>query len=213
MKKCAKKYTCVQMKFIQYIFKMAARIQCYTCGENGHYANDCSAYVDHSESSGDEYDLGCRRCGRMSHDVSQCYAKTDIQGNILVEKPANETGVYVLQLEHGKYYVGKTSGPIVNRIQAHFDGKGSAWTKMHPPIREIERITHVTGDDNAAEQAETLAQMKARGMHNVRGWRFTRPTLTKEDIDMINALDVESDDKCRYCRQKGHFISACPNRH
>jgi hypothetical protein len=47
--------------------------------------------------------------------------------------------VYVLQLEHSKYYIGKTTNPI-NRINQHFNGNGSNWTKMHKPIQLIEVV-------------------------------------------------------------------------
>ena len=36
--------------------------------------------------------------------------------------------IYILELEEGKYYVGKTEDPTY-RIESHFASNGSAWTK------------------------------------------------------------------------------------
>lgn len=36
--------------------------------------------------------------------------------------------IYILQLEKGKYYVGKTNNPKF-RINNHFDSNGSVWTQ------------------------------------------------------------------------------------
>jgi predicted GIY-YIG superfamily endonuclease len=42
--------------------------------------------------------------------------------------------IYILKLEGGKYYVGKTNN-VDQRLQQHFDGTfGSAWTRLHRPI-------------------------------------------------------------------------------
>ena len=41
------------------------------------------------------------------------------------------TNIYILKLEGGNYYVGKTDNPT-KRYQEHVEGKGSAWTKKWP---------------------------------------------------------------------------------
>ena len=62
--------------------------------------------------------------------------------------------IYILSLEKGKYYVGKT-GNIPRRLNDHFKGRGGAWTKMFKPIKvvdilenqslftEVRAITHI----------------------------------------------------------------------
>lgn len=44
--------------------------------------------------------------------------------------------IYILELENQKYYVGKTENPEV-RIDSHFQGEGSVWTKKYKPIRVL----------------------------------------------------------------------------
>ena len=38
--------------------------------------------------------------------------------------------IYILRLEQGEYYVGKTANPDF-RIESHFNSEGSAWTKLY----------------------------------------------------------------------------------
>ena len=45
------------------------------------------------------------------------------------------TWIYILACAHGKYYVGRTT--TKDRVQMHFDGHGSAWTKIHKPYKQI----------------------------------------------------------------------------
>jgi predicted GIY-YIG superfamily endonuclease len=43
------------------------------------------------------------------------------------------TNIYILRLEGGKYYVGK-SEDVINRYQQHMNGGGSSWTRKYKPI-------------------------------------------------------------------------------
>ena len=47
--------------------------------------------------------------------------------------------IYVLQLEKGKYYIGKTNN-INARLNNHFLNGGSEWTKLYKPTKLIEQI-------------------------------------------------------------------------
>ena len=44
------------------------------------------------------------------------------------------TNIYILSLEGGNYYVGKSDNPAQRFIQ-HINGEGSAWTKKHRPLK------------------------------------------------------------------------------
>ena len=46
-----------------------------------------------------------------------------------LRKNKNIKKVYVLKLEDDRYYVGESISPDT-RIQNHFKGKGSAWTRL-----------------------------------------------------------------------------------
>lgn len=83
--------------------------------------------------------------------------------------------LYVLELTGGKYYVGQSKEPD-RRIRKQFNGTGAAWTRAHPPLREITRIDlgiidYRTGE--LAENAKVLELMQQHGVQSVRGGFFT----------------------------------------
>lgn len=45
--------------------------------------------------------------------------------------------IYAIQLEKGKYYIGKTNNPQF-RLESHFNSNGSEWKKIYKPIRVLE---------------------------------------------------------------------------
>jgi predicted GIY-YIG superfamily endonuclease len=61
--------------------------------------------------------------------------------------------IYILQLEQGKYYIGKTSNPQF-RIESHFNLNGSAWTRKYKPIKLIKLIPNC--DDYSYLEHEML---------------------------------------------------------
>ena len=42
--------------------------------------------------------------------------------------------IYVLQLEEGKWYIGKTENPGM-RLEDHKKGHGSQWTRKYNPVK------------------------------------------------------------------------------
>jgi predicted GIY-YIG superfamily endonuclease len=53
--------------------------------------------------------------------------------------------IYILELQDGNWYIGKTIDPEV-RIATHQFGTGSAWTRMYPPVRVAELIPDCIDD-------------------------------------------------------------------
>ena len=76
--------------------------------------------------------------------------------------------VYALKLEQDKYYVGISNDE--KRINNHFNGTGSSWTKRYKPVSIIEKIDNA---DKNTEKAITLKYMKLYGWRNVRGAGWT----------------------------------------
>lgn len=80
--------------------------------------------------------------------------------------------IYVLMLEDNKWYVG-FSRSVFHRIKRHFVGGGSKYTKKHPPIA----ITKIVAGHKRLERKITLETMQKRGILNVRGAKWSQPTL------------------------------------
>jgi predicted GIY-YIG superfamily endonuclease len=46
------------------------------------------------------------------------------------------TNIYILKLEHNKYYIGKTNN-VNKRLNDHMSNNGSQWTKKYKPITPL----------------------------------------------------------------------------
>ena len=119
----------------------------------------------------------------------------------MFEKP---TWIYVLACAHGKYYVGRTT--TKNRIQMHFDGNGSAWTKIHKPYKKLLIIK----GDKFDEDKYVFKYMAEYGIQNVRGGCFSQVVLPDDKIKMIETILTGVDDRCFNCGELGHFVNDCP---
>lgn len=80
--------------------------------------------------------------------------------------------IYILELEQGKYYVGKTHHPQM-RLDHHFQSQGSAWTKKYKPIRVLKIIPDC---DDYDEDKYTRMYMGFRmfGEDLLSPWNWTK---------------------------------------
>ncbi len=83
--------------------------------------------------------------------------------------------IYTLQLEQGKYYIGKTKNPHF-RLESHFNSNGSEWTKLYKPIKVIELKPNC--DDYDEDKIKRI-YMDKYGINNVRGGSFVSAKLEK----------------------------------
>ena len=109
--------------------------------------------------------MKCCRCGRFSHTVENCYAKTNVDGGEIIKKHF----VYSLNLEDGRKYVGKTDN-IKRRLDEHVSGKGAKWTNKYKPVS----VNHVQVCKSSETQAkaETIVYKNMASYHGknvVRG--------------------------------------------
>jgi predicted GIY-YIG superfamily endonuclease len=116
-----------------------------------------------------------------------------------------QESLYVLELEDGKYYVGKTKD-VKRRVEEHMKGDGSAWTWTYRPVKVLEtRAVKSEHDENNV----TKDLMKKYGIDNVRGGSYCQEDLPAA---MKVALETElrgTTDACYKCGLKGHFANRC----
>ena len=115
--------------------------------------------------------------------------------------------IYILGLEHGKYYVGKTNNPQF-RLDIHFNANGSAWTKKYKPRFIVEIIPNC---DDYDEDKHTIKCMEKHGINNVRGGSFCEIKLSDTNIATLKQMIAGVTDKCYICGKSDHFAKNCKN--
>ena len=116
--------------------------------------------------------------------------------------------LYTLQLQDGKYYVGKSSDPDARYLQ-HKNGTGAAWTKKYKPVKLLDTklITSEYDETNLTKDF-----IKKYGIENVRGGPYTQLELDKTTKDVLEREFLSESNKCYNCGNSGHFIKQCPSK-
>lgn len=196
--------------------------QCLKCGRNGHRHDECYAKTDIYGKNIVNYCeeiLSERKKRRRLNDNtievaegSSHPSNREVFSTVLSTAVAGmekmKSGVYVLRLENGKYYVGSSTF-IDSRIQAHFNGHGSSWTKLYKPVERLVPLTPPMSHLESWERLEFISRVLCHGIENVRGWAYTSSYLTMEELYKFLQDTAEAKNLCRRCFRDNHFISSC----
>ena len=122
---------------------------------------------------------------------------------IFIEEKMN---IYALELQTGKYYIGKTSRDVSARFEEHKRENGSEWTSVYKPVKIIEQYK---SDRQFEEDTMTKKYMMRYGIENVRGGSYTKLELEEWQIKALQQEFKSVSDCCYKCGQKGHFADVC----
>lgn len=117
------------------------------------------------------------------------------------------TSIYILQCRDSCWYIGKSDNPM-RRYQEHLEGRGSAWTRLHRPIR-VERI--ISSNSPFDEDRYTKEYMIKYGIDNVRGGSYANINLDVFQIVSLSRELMTTNDLCFNCGENGHFANSCMN--
>jgi len=104
------------------------------------------------------------------------------------------TNIYVLKLQNGFYYVGK-SDDVKKRFNEHLTGNGSSITKKYKPLFDEDKFVKM--------------YMDKYGINKVRGGTYVNENL--DDMQIIN-LKREiwgAKNLCTKCGRNSHWIKDC----
>jgi predicted GIY-YIG superfamily endonuclease len=116
-----------------------------------------------------------------------------------------DTNIYILRLQGGHYYIGKSNNPM-KRYEEHLRGNGSSWTRLYKPIACERVITNASAFD---EDKYTKEYMAKYGIEKVRGGTYVETELSDKQVDSLQTEIWAAQDKCTRCGRSGHFVNAC----
>jgi predicted GIY-YIG superfamily endonuclease len=115
------------------------------------------------------------------------------------------TNVYVLQLEDGYYYIGK-SHDVEARYYAHIDGDGCAWTVLHKPVK----VAEILEKANPFEEDRMVKQyMGLYGIDKVRGGTYIHENLSIDEINFLQREIWSAQERCMRCGRDNHLAKTC----
>ena len=117
----------------------------------------------------------------------------------------SQTNIYVLRLEGGRYYIGKSDN-IMKRYQQHLNGSGSAWTRKYKPISLEKTIENVSSFE---DDKITKEYMSKYGIDKVRGGSYVEVELSEFHTEALKMEIWGAKDLCKQCGRKGHWVKDC----
>lgn len=113
--------------------------------------------------------------------------------------------IYILRLEQGKFYVGKTHD-LDRRLSDYVQGDRPAWVRKYAPLG-IDKIVHNASHfDEDKWVKEYMAQY---GIENVRGGAYACEFLSAEQLQTLKRETLAAQDRCHRCGRAGHFVKNC----
>ena len=120
-----------------------------------------------------------------------------------------ETYIYTLQLDEGFYYV-VSSKNVQARFQQHLQGNGSAWTRLHRPIRIDTCVPCGKGETPGLKEDSCVKELMIHhGMEKVRGGQYSNCQLSEAQEHELTRTIRHAANHCLQCGREGHYAKNC----
>lgn len=129
-----------------------------------------------------------------------------VKEEITPQEDGEQEYVYLLELQNGKYYVGRTNN-VTRRVQQHNGESDAEWVRLHCFVR---LISSQPISSRLEEDLEVKKAMLQYGIDNVRGGTYSTIFLSEQTTAILKQELVHAEDKCFNCGGKDHYLSACP---
>lgn len=113
--------------------------------------------------------------------------------------------LYVLKLQHEKYYVGTTLRKE-ERVLDHFTNNGSAFTRKYKPLA-VELMIESNNDFD--EDMYTKKYMMQFGINSVRGGSYCQVVLLQYQVQALEAEFNTIRNACFRCGRTSHYVNRC----
>lgn len=131
------------------------RNECFNCGQKGHYITKCP-YEKKNKSIEESLPVKkevkstgqCSRCGRLSHTIERCYAKTHISGDNIVDENSSPSTKEEIKSVDKCFRCGRSSHTVERcYAKTHIDGhdiiEESVSSEISEQIQNGEILCHI----------------------------------------------------------------------
>ena len=124
--------------------------------------------------------------------------------------------IYVLELEDGCFYVGKTSNPDARLEQHRNLGRytGAAWTRLHPPTTTGYLVCRQVKKEYSGLEEDALTQMwmMKKGIDKVRGGSYSQCVLPGHQLKTLQQATWHCMGACTGCGADDHWVEQCDQK-
>lgn len=125
-------------------------------------------------------------------------------------QPIRQTkgSIYVLKCISSKFYIGYTEKAVESRINEHYKGDGSEWTRLYKPLEVVETFS----GDPFDEDATTKRYMSKYGIDHVRGGSYCQITIPNDKLKVLETEIRSGNQSCFICGDPGHYANKCTKK-